>query len=104
MGLAYASKFAETYSMVLAASFQNNSFSNDEYHFGAEFGFNDLLYLRGGYVYVSEQSDDVDQNIYGPTFGAGIHINSGIDITVDYAYRWVRYFDANHMVTVKFGF
>lgn len=104
MGLAYATKFADTYSMVLAASFQNNSFSNDEYHFGAEFGFNDLLYVRGGYVYVSEQSDNEDQNIFGPTFGAGIHINSGIDITVDYAYRWVRYFDANHMVTVKFGF
>ncbi len=33
--------------------------------------------------------------------GAGVVLNTGIDITVDYAYRAANYFDANHAITVK---
>ncbi len=104
LGLAYEKLFADTYNLIVAASFQNNNFANDEYHFAAEFGFNNLLFLRGGYSFVSEAMDNEDEYLFGPTFGAGFHLDGSLAVTVDYAYRWARYFDANHMVTVKLGF
>jgi opacity protein-like surface antigen len=104
LGLAYERRFSDLYNVVFATSFQNNNFANDEYHFAAEFGYDNLLFLRGGYSYVSETANNDDQYLFGPTFGAGVNLAGTIDITVDYAYRWARYFDANHMITVKLGF
>jgi len=40
----------------------------------------------------------------GPTFGFGVNVETGVDITVDYAYRSVDYFDANHMISIILGF
>ncbi len=51
------------------------------------------------------QFQDSDEYLYGPAFGAGIHYNAGgLDMQVDYGYRWNRFFDANHIITVKVGF
>ncbi len=104
IGLAYERRFSDSYKGLIATSFQNNNFAHDEYRVGGEFSFNDLVFLRGGYAYVSEAVDDDDQAIFGPTFGAGLLLEGGIDIGVDYAYRSATYFDANHMITVKLGF
>jgi len=104
LGLAYERQFSDDYKAVVATSFQNNNFSHDEYHLAGEFAYNDMLFLRGGYSYVSEAADDDDQYLFGPTFGAGVKVDSGVAIQVDYAYRWARYFDANHMISVTLGF
>ena len=104
IGTSYTYLFDESYKGTIAASFQNNNFANDEYRFGGEFVFNNLFFLRGGYAYVSENSDNSDESIWGPTFGLGVNIDTGVNIIVDYAYRTVDYFDANHMFTVKLGF
>lgn len=104
IGVAYSFRFEESYRAVFASSFQNNNFANDEYKLAGEFSFNDMFFIRGGYNYVSENIDDTNQNIWGPTFGAGILLQVGVDIFVDYAFRSVDYFDANHMITVKLGF
>jgi len=104
LGLSYNIGISESYSALVAGSFQFNNFANDEYRIGGEFNFNNTFFVRAGYAYVSEAVDNSDESIWGPTFGAGINLDAGVDIVVDYAYRTVDYFDANHMFTVKLGF
>lgn len=103
-GLTYNYNINENYSFVFASTFQNNNFANDEYKIAGEFNFDNTFYIRGGYAFVNENADNTAENIWGPTFGAGINVNSGVDIVIDYAYRTVDYFDANHMFTIKLGF
>lgn len=103
-GLSYNIAINEKYSGFIASSFQHNNFANDEYRIGGEFNFDNTFFVRAGYAYVSEAVDNSDESIWGPTFGAGINIDAGVDIKVDYAFRAVDYFDANHMFTVKLGF
>lgn len=102
-GVSYTYQFNESYNVLFASSFQNNNFSNDEYKLGGEFNFNNVFFVRGGYAYQPE-AERWEQNIFGYTLGGGVKVNAGVDIFVDYAYRSVKYFDANHMITVKFGF
>ncbi len=104
LGLAYERRFSDDYKAVVATSFLNNNFDNDAYKVAGEFSFKNTLFLRGGYAYEPDASGATDEVLWGPTFGAGVHINAGVDITFDYAYRWVRYFDANHMFAIKLGF
>ncbi len=103
-GLSYDYLISESYGALIAGSFQHNNFSNDEYRIAGEFNFDNTFFVRAGYAYVSENSDDTDESIWGPTFGAGVNLHTGLDIIVDYAFRSVDYFDANHMFTVKLGF
>ena len=103
-GLSYTYLFNQSYKATVASSFQNNNFANDEYRIGGEFAFNNLFFIRGGYAYVSENTDNTDQSIWGPTFGVGVNLDAGVNVIVDYAFRAVDYFDANHMITVKLGF
>jgi hypothetical protein len=104
IGVAYERRFNDQLSGLVSTSFQNNNFSNDEIRFAAEFNYDDLLFLRGGYSYIKESLDVDEEAIFGPTFGVGLNFNQGMDIKVDYAYRTVEYFDANHMFTVQLGF
>lgn len=103
LGVAFERRFADDYKALLSASFLNANFANDEYSLGGEFAFQELLYVRGGYTYVQETVDQEEEFLFGPTFGVGVNVKGAIDITVDYGYRWARYFDANHMITVNMG-
>jgi hypothetical protein len=80
--------------------FQSNAFSDDEWHFGAEFGLADKLFVRGGYV-LSAQND----YIYGPSLGVGARFNLGsVTGTIDYSHVFVdKYFDDIPEVSLKFG-
>jgi hypothetical protein len=103
-GVAYERSFANDYRTTFITSFQNNNFANDEYRLGAEFAFKEMFFLRGGYSYVAEAVDVEEEQLFGPTFGAGFKLDTGIDLTVDYAYRVANFFDSNHMFAVKLGF
>jgi hypothetical protein len=104
IGVAYQTRFSDEYNAIFATSFQSNNFSNDEIKLSGEFNYDDMVYLRGGYTYVSEVSDSEDQYLFGPTFGVGLNVDAGIEMVFDYGYRWARYFDANHMITITLGF
>jgi hypothetical protein len=106
LGLAYERRFANDYSALIATSFQNNNFANDEYRVAAEFGFRETFFLRGGYAYTQEGvgSGNDDEQLFGPSFGAGLNLNAGVELKFDYAYRTARYFDGNHMFAVTVGF
>lgn len=101
LGLAYERNFSDDYRVLFISSFENNNFSNDEYKVAGEFAFREMFFIRGGY---SLMPGDEEEQTFGPTFGAGFNIDTGVNITVNYAYRWARFFDANHMFDVRIGF
>lgn len=103
-GVAYQKTLGGPNSIVLSTAFQSNNFSDDEYRAGAEYAYEDFLYLRGGYVAAQKTSSD-REFLYGPSFGAGIRYAMGTtDMTFDYAYRAVKIFSANHVFSIKLGF
>jgi hypothetical protein len=102
VGVSYLVDFNEENAVVLNGTFNNANAASDLLTGGLEYGFRDLFFLRGGYGYNLQNSDD---NIFGASFGAGIKYPIGnFDFYFDYAYRQLTdYFDANNIFTVKFG-
>ncbi|MBD3291143.1 PorV/PorQ family protein [candidate division KSB1 bacterium] len=104
MGLSYNLKVADAQNLNTTFVFQNNNFYDDETKVGAEYGFNNMFFLRGGYSYGVDVNEG-HEYIYGPSFGAGFNYNFGnLDMQVDYAYRTVDIFDANHVFAFTLGF
>lgn len=103
LGFAYKVNINEQSQFNLASIFENQNLSDDEYKFGGEFVYDGTFFIRGGYN--MSQATYTDSYIFGATFGAGITQNfDGMDFTFDYAYRDVKFFDANHIFSVKLGF
>lgn len=99
----YNYTFDEENQVSVSSLFQNNNLSDDEYKFGLEYGYQNMLFLRGGYNLAQETQ--ANSYIYGATFGAGVHYAfSGLDVTLDYAYRDVDFFFASHIFSLKLGF
>jgi hypothetical protein len=102
-GLSYERNFEAEYNFLIATSYLNSSYLVDEIKFAGEFNFDDLFFVRGGYFISAENSND-DKNLFGPTFGIGVKWSTFFDVGVDYAYRYARLFDANHLFTIKMNF
>ncbi|NOQ97781.1 MAG: PorV/PorQ family protein [Calditrichae bacterium] len=102
VGVSYLVDFNEENAVVLNGTFNNANAGSDLLSGGLEYGFRDLFFLRGGYGYNLQNSDD---NVFGASFGAGIKYPIGnFDFYFDYAYRQLTdYFDANNIFTIKFG-
>ena len=105
LGLGYKPKLLDDMnSLLISTSFKNNNFSDDEYKLGLEYGYNNTFFLRGGYTFAPQQAFE-DSYIYGFTGGAGIDYSfENISIKVDYAYRYTKLFDGNHVFGVSIGF
>jgi len=106
LGLAYEKDFDESIGAEIMGVFQNNNFSNDEYKLGAEIRFKDMIFLRGGYSFVDAGDSDYkdEENLFGPTFGAGFKLSGDLDITFDYAFRTVEFFDNNQVFDIRIAF
>lgn len=101
IGLGYNYNLSEDHSMNLYGDFQNFNFGNDQYKGGLQYNFRDFFFLRGGYM----QQQNNDDNIFGPTVGAGFQANlGGSSVGFDYTYRDVDYFDANQFFSLRVGF
>ncbi len=106
IGLSYMRHFDEQNSVMVSAAFQNNNFTYDDYKFGLEYNFKELLYVRAGYL-ASFQATDLTPNIWqNYTVGVGVNTKefSSLDLSVDYAYVPAKYFDANNVFSLRFGF
>lgn len=102
LGLGYTYNFNESNALVLNGVFQNSNFYGDEYKVGAEYGFNNMFYVRGGYGFMPELEED--NNVFGFTAGFGINYSlGGVGLKLDYAYREAKFFDANHVFTINLG-
>lgn len=105
LGFGYAHKFGSMIGVQANALYKNDNFYNDELKLGAEFEFNNLLYLRAGYIVVAENEGKYENVYNGLHAGFGIKYDiGGAVINLDYAYRAMKYWDANQIVTVSLGF
>jgi hypothetical protein len=103
IGLGYITAVNSTGELTVMSSFQNNNFSDDEYHFGCEYLFDHVFSLRGG-IALAPQTDG-SEYIFGPAAGIGVQqIVQDLSISVDYAYRTVKYFNGNHVFSLHLGF
>ncbi len=104
LGVSYKFNLDKMNNLMAHTTFQNNSFSSDDYNFGLEYNYNKIVYLRGGWMVTN---DDVSTSGFnGPTFGAGFKYDasSNFSIGFDYAYRSSDVFDANQYFTINLGF
>jgi len=103
VGLGYDLHIDDINAVQFSGTFENNNFSGDLYNIGAEYGYNKMFFVRAGYSY-SPKDQDADY-IYGFTAGAGINYDlGGVTVKLDYAYRSVKYFDANQVFEISLGF
>jgi hypothetical protein len=93
------------HTLVIAANFTSNSFTKDQFHFGLEYGFKDILYLRGGYIYEDGILDTNRTTAFtGPSAGLSVHIpmnENGSVIAIDYSYRDTHPFNGMHTIGAR---
>jgi hypothetical protein len=100
IGLGYTRDLNELSHLTATGMFQNNNFADDEYRFGLEYDFRDLLFVRGGFAFSSVGGDQ--EYVYGSSAGAGIRTTvEGVEISVDYGFREVKYLRGNHVFTLS---
>lgn len=106
LGVSYLKQFNAENRVILSAAFTNNNFTYDDYKIGMEYSYNNLLYLRGGYVFSPQSSDDTPNIFQDFTLGFGLNFKefSDIDLSLDYAYVPVEFFDANHVYSIRVNF
>jgi hypothetical protein len=103
IGLAYTEMLASSGRVNVMASFQNNNFSEDEYRLGGEFCFQEMFFVRAGFSYASQEEGR--EYIYGPTIGLGVPSTvENLPVSIDYAFRSVKYFSGNHVIGLNVGF
>ncbi|NOX64434.1 MAG: PorV/PorQ family protein [Chlorobi bacterium] len=104
LSMGYTFEFTEENRLSIAGVFRNNNTIENELKLGLEFQFLNVLSLRGGYNFLTENSSTA---IYNWAVGAGINFNiaDSFDLMFDYAYRNVEDFPAdNHVFTLILGF
>lgn len=106
IGVAYHRAIDAENSLTFSTTFQNNNYSYDDYKFGLEYSFKNLLSVRGGYLWAPQSTEKTPYIFQNYTLGVGLNLKefSGIDLEVDYAYVPVEFFDANHVFALSFGF
>ena len=101
------SKTISEHKLTLAGNFTSNSFSKDQFHFGFEYGYRDILFLRAGYVHEEGINDyETRTTVYtGPTAGVSVQIplnkEKGSLFSLDYSYRDTDLFAGTHNIGVK---
>jgi len=104
IGLAYDFRLTDEHIVTFSTNYRNQNYGLDEIMGGAEYAFNDMFFVRGGY---GDQPDGTsDDNIFGFSAGAGIKykISGSSKVLFDYAYRETKWFDANQWFTVSLLF
>jgi hypothetical protein len=109
IGFGYEATVLEKSVAVISGTYQNNNYSNDEYRVGLEYSYDNMLFLRGAYIFAGDVAaanlTDTPEFIYGASVGAGVNLDlGGVGLGVDYAYRTTRIFTGNNVFTVKVKF
>ena len=106
IGLSYSTQFAKNNNISVSSTFQNSTFTSDEYKLGLEYNYNNNFFLRGAGVYYPQKEGD--EALFGPSFGAGLKYPFGrISLGFDYAYRIVNedgFNSTNQYFTLNVGF
>ena len=87
-------------------NFTSNAFSRDEIGGGLEFGFNNLVTVRGGYRYEVGVVTDGKQSVYtglagGLTFNIPGKKDSEKMMSLDYSYQATRVWGGTHNISIR---
>ena len=112
---AYDFLFAEN-RITIAGNFASNSFTNDQFTLGLEYGFKEILLLRAGYTYekgiwsknIVEDPDCMNIN-RGLSAGLSVQVpltkkEDGVKLAIDYSYRDTFVFNGTHSVGARIIF
>ena len=87
----------DAHRMALAVEAINTNDFSERYHVGAEYSFNELLVLRGGYKFKYDEGN--------VSLGFGIHPRfSNLELSLDYAYVDYEFLDAPHRLSMIVAF
>ncbi|GEM_PF-34022 len=104
IGLGYELIPAPDHMITFMSSFENNNFLADQYRLGFEYGFRDLLKLRGSWVVAGDDAEDAlgeSAYLFGPALGIGVRQKAiGMTFDFDYAYRHAKTFSGSHAFTL----
>ncbi len=102
IALGYNLDFNESNALQLSGVYTNNTFYPEQMKFGVEYGYDNLLFLRAGYIYTDEY--DASDVMYKLAAGLGINYEvSGVNILFDYTFLPAEYMDDTHLITVGLG-
>ncbi|UCF65532.1 MAG: PorV/PorQ family protein [bacterium] len=103
LGVSYRRTVAEDNNLIFAGVFENYNVGNDQFKFGLEYMFRDLIALRGGYLLMNDVETEEQLNRF--TLGVGLHYQfNQVDFGFDYTYRDSQYFDGENLFALTFGF
>ncbi len=105
IGLAYDLELVKDHDLSIAGNFTSNSFTNDQYTIGLQYGFKKLFMLRGGFTYEDNLFDDALRTTVYSGLSAGMTVDlplgsGGKKFGIDYSYRSTQPWDGIH----SFGF
>jgi len=105
VGFAYDFNFSERSKLTTNLQFTSNSFTRDQFAFGAEYAFNNRFILRGGYQYETNITSDEDRTTVftGPAGGFTVQVPAGKNgsiLGLDYGYRVTNPFSGVHSIGV----
>lgn len=101
IGLGYEFVINEQNKLNLEGVFTNQNYYEDEFKFGMEYAYDNMIFVRAGYVAVPELADD--ERVYGFNAGFGINYKVGSsNIKLDYAFRSINLptENGNHIITL----
>jgi len=106
IGVAYDVLKSEKMVIELNGMFTSNSFTKDQFGFGAETRIGDYLELRAGYLWEQGlfSNDNVTTAYTGPAGGLTLKVPAGSNgsvIGLDYSYRTTNPFNGTHTVGLK---
>lgn len=104
IGGSYDFIFGDNHKLTTNAAFVSNSFSRDQFNFGAEYGLKNRFFLRAGYMLErSTQTDAASATAY-TGLGAGASVKlpmKAAHIMLDYSYRDTNPFSGVHSIGVS---
>ena len=114
---AYDFLFAEQHRITLAGNFASNSFTNDQFTLGLEYGWKEILLIRAGYTYEkgiwskAGIIDDINCMNINRGLSAGLSVQvpltkkeDGMKLAIDYSFRDTYTFNGTHSVGARIIF
>lgn len=107
IGVAYDFNISEMHRVTVAGTFISNTFTKDEFAFGAEYAFKKMIHVRAGYLYEKNVADkELRETVFtGPSAGLSIDFPFGEEkksaIALDYGYRATNPFNGVHSIGVR---
>jgi hypothetical protein len=107
IGATYDLHPAADHRISIAGTFTSNSFTQDQYALGLEYGFKKYLMLRGGFTYEKDIFDDILRTNASSGASAGFTLQiplgkSGKSFDLDYSFRATTPFDGSHSFGATF--